>query len=173
MSDLTELQAAEIAKLQALGAAWHLFHHGAKTDRVPTDAGDIPTLSGLAEVVFEAMGGVLLPIVNTVAAAGAALALDIETTRRVSAFDITLSAPMCVLSLLNEHVPAGFQSAITLTLRQGTGANKVTWPGNVLWQFNRPPVLAYAPGAFDMITLVSDPVTSKWRGMVDGGWFNV
>ncbi|MDQ0124698.1 hypothetical protein J2W17_003652 [Pseudomonas lini] len=173
MSYLSELQAVEIAKLQALGAAWHLFHHGSKTDRVPTDSGDIPTLSGLGEIVLEAMGGVLLPVVETIEAAGVAQALDIETARRVSAFDITLTAPVCVLSLLNEQVPAGFQSAITLTLRQGTGANKVTWPSNVVWQFNRPPVLAYVQGMSDMVTLVSDPVTSKWRGMVDGGWFNV
>ena len=38
MSELSELQAAEIAKLQALGKAWHQFHHGASDELVPTDA---------------------------------------------------------------------------------------------------------------------------------------
>ncbi len=173
MSDLTDQQAAAIATLQALGATWHKFHNGTKAETVTTDAGEIPTLAGLANTVLEAMGGVLLPKVRIVAAAGTALALDVDAASRITAFDITLNRPSCVLSLLNAVVPAGYQGAVTLTLRQGTGANLVTWPSSVLWQYNRAPVLSYKQGAFDMITLVSDPVTNKWRGLVDGGWFNV
>ena len=173
MSELSDLQAAEIAKLQALGKAWHHFHHGASDELVPTDAGNIPTLSGLAKVIFDAMGGVLLPLLETVNAAGPAVALDIDPLRRVSAFDITLTAPECALSLLNAQVPAGYSRAITLTLRQGSGANKVQWPSNVVWAYNRQPVLSYVPGAYDLVTLVYDPIAHNWRGMVDGGWFNV
>ena len=173
MSELSDLQAAEIAKLQALGKVWHQFHHGGRDELVPTDAGNIPTLAGLANTIIEAMGGVLLPVVETINAAGPAVVLNVDTNRRVSAFDITLTAPDCALSLLNERVPKGFLWAITLTLRQGTGANKLQWPASVKWAYDREPVLSYVLGAYDMVTLVSDPVTQGWRGMVDGGWFNV
>lgn len=105
--------------------------------------------------------------------AGVVVALDIDPLRRVSAFDITLTAPECALSLLNAQVPAGYSRAITLTLRQGSGANKVQWPSNVVWAYNRQPVLSYVPGAYDLVTLVYDPIAHNWRGMVDGGWFNV
>jgi len=34
-------------------------------------------------------------------------------------------------------------------------------------------VLSYVPGAYDLVTLVYDPIAHNWRGMIDGGWFNV
>lgn len=114
-----------------------------------------------------------LPMVDIVEAAGPALSLTIDVKSRVTAYDITLTAPVCVLTLDLPEVVASYIASVSMTFRQGTGANKVDWPPNVVWQYNRQPVLAYVANAGDMVTLVSDPVTKRWRGMVDGGWFNV
>lgn len=132
----------------------------------------------LANPIVLIVVGVVALIAAVVAAAyywdeWTSVALDIDPLRRVSAFDLTLTAPECALSLLNAQVPAGYSRAITLTLRQGSGANKVQWPSNIVWAYNRQPVLSYVPGAYDLVTLVYDPIAHNWRGMVDGGWFNV
>ncbi|MGP5481326.1 hypothetical protein ACTXNO_27360, partial [Pseudomonas helleri] len=66
---------------------------------------------------------------------------------------------------------AGYTWSFTVRLRQGTGANKVTFPGSVHWSSNRPPVLAYEAGTADLLTFMS--VENGWLGISDGSWFDV
>lgn len=110
--------------------------------------------------------------VTVIASGGTNLTLDVDVNKRVNAFDITLDQPNMVLNLLNAEVPEDYVWSISFTLRQKTGTNKVTWPANIVWAYNRAPALSYNQGGVDLITLVSDPVAKKWRGMLDGGWFN-
>lgn len=150
------------------------------TNENPLDmtAGKIPVSSGLGlGVIFVTptelalAAGSFSPL-QIIPAAGAALELDVDPSKKIAAYDITLNKPNCALTLLNATVPEGYLWSIAITLRQGSGANKVTWPVDIVWAFNRKPALSYDRGAVDLISLISDPVTGKWRGMVDGGWFN-
>ncbi|OZY39023.1 hypothetical protein CJF43_24360, partial [Pseudomonas fragi] len=68
-------------------------------------------------------------------------------------------------------VPAGYTWSFTVRLRQGTGANKVTFPASVHWSSKRPPVLAYEAGTADLLTFMS--VDNGWLGISDGSWFDV
>lgn len=110
--------------------------------------------------------------VGTIAAAGVAQALNVSIDAGNLVFDITLTEPLCVLSLLNEFTTPGYVRSITLFLRQGTGANKVTWPTNVRPQGKLPVVLSYEQGDLDTVTLVSDPGTDTptWLLFANGSW---
>lgn len=150
------------------------------SDQDPTEMtpGKVPVSSGVglgvvfidpAELALAA--GSFAPL-QIIPSGGTALALDVDPSKKIAAYDITLDQPNCALTLVNATVPEGYLWSIAITLRQGSGANKVTWPVDIVWAFNRKPALSYDRGAVDLISLVSDPVTGKWRGMVDGGWFN-
>lgn len=171
MSELSDRQRAAIELFEAAAQTAHDIVNKPADAIVETGSGPSPTLLALANMITDLAGGLLLPRQQVIASAGAALALDVAYTAGVSFFDVTLDQPQCVLSFLNADVPAGYTWSFTVRLRQGTGANKVTFPASVLWSSNRPPVLAYEAGAADLLTFMS--VDNRWLGFSDGSWFDV
>jgi hypothetical protein len=171
MSELSDRQRAAIELFEAAAQTAHDIVNKPADAIVETGSGSSPTLVALANMITDLAGGLLLPRQQAIASAGAALALDVAYTGGVSFFDVTLDQPQCVLNFLNADVPAGYTWSFTVRLRQGTGANKVTFPASVLWSSNRPPVLAYEAGAADLLTFMS--VDNRWLGFSDGSWFDV
>ncbi|WNI83829.1 hypothetical protein [Enterobacter ludwigii] len=51
-----------------------------------------------------------------------------------------------------------------LTVKQGTGANKITWPDNVKWPHNATPVLSYTANAEDTLALYTLDGGTTWKG---------
>lgn len=88
-------------------------------------------------------------------------------------FHLKLNAPVCELVFSGvDSLEAGFNQII-LILEQTVGAGKITWPSNIEWAYNRPPVLSYEAGKQDMVTLFKMYNANKWYGVFSGGWFNV
>lgn len=171
MTEMSDRQRAAIELLEAAAQTAHDIVHQPAGVVVETDSGPSPTLLALAKMITDLTGGLLLPRKQTIASAGAALALDVAYIKGVSFFDVRLDKPQCLLSFLNTNVPAGYTWSFTVRLRQGTGANKVTFPASVHWSNNRPPVLAYEAGTADLLTFMS--VDNGWLGISDGSWFDV
>ncbi|MBW0238697.1 hypothetical protein [Pseudomonas sp. D1HM] len=171
MSELTDRQRAAIEMFEAAAQTASDIVNKPADETVETGSGPSPTLLALAKMITDLSGGLLLPRKKVTPSAGAALALDVAYTAGVSFFDVTLDEPQCALSFLNADVPAGYTWSFTVRLRQGTGANKITFPANVHWPSKRPPVLAYDAGAADVLTFMSDD--NGWLGFSDGSWFDV
>ena len=53
---------------------------------------------------------------------------------------------------------------VMLTFKQGTGANKVTWPDIVKWPHGAQPVLSYAANAEDTLSLYTLDGGVTWKG---------
>ena len=170
MSELTDRQHAAIEKFEAAAqVASDIVNKPAGTS-VETGSGPSPTFLALAKMITDLTGGLLLPRKKAIPSAGAALALDVAYINGVSFFDVTLDKPQCLLTFLNTDVPAGYTWSFTVHLRQGTGANKVTFPASVHWSSKRPPVLAYEAGTADLLTFMS--TDNGWLGFSDGSWFD-
>ena len=171
MSEMSDRQRAAIEMLETAAQTAHDIVHLPADEVVETGSGPSPTFLALAKMITDLTGGLLLPRKQAIASAGAALALDVAYTNGVSFFDVTLDKPQCLLSFLNTDVPPGYTWSFTVRLRQGTGANKVTFPASVNWSSKRPPVLAYEAGTADLLTFMS--VDNGWLGISDGSWFDV
>ena len=171
MSEMSDRQRAAIELMETAAQTAHDIVHLPADEVVETGSGPSPTFLALAKMITDLTGGLLLPRKQTIVSAGAALALDVAYTRGVSFFDVTLDRPQCLLTFLNTDVPAGYTWSFTVRLRQGTGANKVTFPASVHWSSKRPPVLAYEAGTADLLTFISDD--NGWLGISDGSWFDV
>ena len=171
MSEMSDRQRAAIELMETAAQTAHDIVHLPADAVVETGSGPSPTFLALAKMITDLTGGLLLPRKQAIASAGAALALDVAYTNGVSFFDVTLDKPQCLLTFLNTDVPAGYTWSFTVRLRQGTGANKVTFPASVHWSSKRPPVLAYEAGTADLLTFMS--VDNGWLGISDGSWFDV
>lgn len=171
MSEMTDRQRAAIELLETAAQTAHDIVHLPANVVVETASGPSPTLLALVKMITDLTGGLLLPRKETIHSAGTVLSLDVAYTKGVSFFDVTLDRPQCLLNFLNTDVPAGYTWSFTVRLRQGTGANKVTFPGSVHWSSNRPPVLAYEADTADLFTFMS--VENGWLGISDGSWFDV
>ena len=170
MSEMTDRQRAAIELLETAAQTAHDIVNKPADATVQTGSGPSPTFLALAKMITGLTGGLLLPRKETIESAGAALALDVAYTNGVSFFDVTLDKPQCLLSFLNTDVPAGYIWSFTVRLRQGTGANKITFPASVDWSSKRAPVLAYEAGAADVLTFMSNG--GRWLGFFDGSWFD-
>jgi len=109
--------------------------------------------------------------VQTTYVASAGTSLEIDTDGIV---DLTLTQPVCALSIPIPALDSGIATTLTLIIRQGTGSNTITWPSSIRWVGNREPVLTYEAGSFDTVNLVSQKVgtTTTWIGYYTGGWHN-
>lgn len=85
-------------------------------------------------------------------------------------FTASLNASNCNITIAGA-AGGGRITSFALFLRQGSGANKVTWPDSVKWPHGVAPVLSYAPGAEDAFTLTSTDGGTTWRGFFAGGGF--
>lgn len=170
MSEMTDRQRAAIELLETAAQTAHDIVNKPADATVQTGSGPSPTLLALAKMITDLAGGLLLPRKETIQSAGTVLSLDVAYTKGVSFFDVTLDRPQCLLNFLNTDVPAGYIWSFTVRLKQGTGANKVTFPASVDWSSKRAPVLAYEAGAADVLTFMSND--GRWLGFFDGSWFD-
>ncbi|QYW02285.1 tail fiber protein [Stenotrophomonas phage Philippe] len=79
-----------------------------------------------------------------------------------SYYEIMLLEPTTTIIITDPTMAEGYYQQLTISLIQGSGANKVVWPEKVKWAFGRPPVLDFKASHMDIVTLV-------YRG--DGKWF--
>lgn len=88
-------------------------------------------------------------------------------------FNLTLTSPYCTITLETnpEYDNLGIVRQIFIKLKQGTGINRINWPTNIKWTYNREPVLSYDVGFSDIITLTTLDDGQTWLGSYDGGWF--
>ncbi len=106
-------------------------------------------------------GGVTRNRLSARGAVTSTLALDLSTAEYFSA---TLSSANCVVSFNNIPVTTNVVQNFVLALRQGSGANLVTWPTSVKWSFGRAPVLSYKQGVTDIFEFVSYDNGTTWTG---------
>ncbi|UAN42536.1 hypothetical protein KGP24_08890 [Enterobacter sp. JBIWA008] len=90
------------------------------------------------------------------------LELDMSDGKRV--FKATLTAPVTQLSVINASGSNLNSQTITMLLKQGTGANKISWPSNVKWSYGREPVLTFTKDSIDVIQFLSVDGGSTWYG---------
>ncbi|EDD9881594.1 hypothetical protein BZQ56_08955 [Salmonella enterica subsp. enterica serovar Enteritidis] len=84
-------------------------------------------------------------------------------------FIIRLGDPTTALSItpITDPVP-GTRYELLLTLCQGTGANKITWPASVKWPNGAEPPLSYTLDAEDVLSLSSTDGGTTWKGAICG-----
>lgn len=115
----------------------------------------------------EGVQGVIDDLVVNLGAVAAAMTVDLSTG---NTFTANLNAASCAITI-QAGAMAGRITSFTLFLRQGSGANKVTWPPSVKWPYGVAPVLSYAQGAEDAFVLTSTDGGATWRGFFAGGGF--
>ncbi|WP_406808004.1 hypothetical protein [Enterobacter cloacae] len=90
------------------------------------------------------------------------LELDMSDGKRV--FKATLTAALTQLSVINASGSNLNSQTITMCLTQGTGANKISWPSNVIWSYGREPVLTFTQNSIDVIQFFTVDGGSTWYG---------
>ncbi|MGD8204412.1 hypothetical protein [Pantoea sp. FN0305] len=100
-----------------------------------------------------------LLVLNTVADT---LALDMSDGKRV--FTATLSVASTQVSIINASGNKKNSQTVTIALTQGTGANKIEWPSNVIWSYGRTPVLTFTKDSVDVFQFLSVDGGSTWYG---------
>lgn len=90
------------------------------------------------------------------------LELDMSDGKRV--FKATLTAAVTQLSVINASGSNLNSQTITICLTQGTGANKISWPSNVIWSYGREPVLTFTQNSIDVIQFLTVDGGSTWYG---------
>lgn len=90
------------------------------------------------------------------------LELDMSDGKRV--FKATLTAAVTQLSVINASGSNLNSQIITMCLTQGTGANKISWPSNVIWSYGREPVLTFTQNSIDVIQFLTVDGGSTWYG---------
>lgn len=90
------------------------------------------------------------------------LELDMSDGKRV--FKAALTAAVTQLSVINASGSNLNSQTITMCLTQGTGANKISWPSNVIWSYGREPVLTFTQNSIDVIQFLTVDGGSTWYG---------
>lgn len=90
------------------------------------------------------------------------LELDMSDGKHV--FKATLTAAVTQLSVINGSGSNLNSQTITMCLTQGTGANKISWPSNVIWSYGREPVLTFTQNSIDVIQFLTVDGGSTWYG---------
>ncbi|MES3530071.1 hypothetical protein [Enterobacter hormaechei] len=90
------------------------------------------------------------------------LELDMSDGKRF--FKATLTAAVTQLSVINASGSNLNSQTITMCLTQGTGANKISWPSNVIWSYGREPVLTFTQNSIDVIQFLTVDGGSTWYG---------
>lgn len=82
-----------------------------------------------------------------------------------SHFNVTLNSAQCSVVLSGASTLLDTAQEVVLFLKQGTGANKITWPGNVKWPNGLVPSLSYVQNKVDIVQLVTYDRGSTWHGI--------
>lgn len=83
-----------------------------------------------------------------------------------TSFYVELTEPHTTLSIypVPDDFPANTRFDIVITLKQGTGSNKVEWPGMVKWPNGFIPPLSYIQGKEDVFVLSATDGGYAWKG---------
>lgn len=154
MADLTTIKVTDLPVTTSVS----------ETDFFVTDQAGITKKTSLK--VLLTGGGVTRNRLSAKGTVTNTLALDISTAEYFSA---VLSSPNCTVSFTNVPVTANVVQTFVLSLRQGSGANLVTWPSSVKWSFGRKPVLSYAQGVSDVFEFISYDNGATWTGSLAQG----
>ena len=149
MADLTTIKVSDLTQTTSVS----------ETDFFVTDQAGITKKTSLK--VLLAGAGVTRNRLSNRGTVTSALSLDISTAEY---FMATLSSPTCNISFVNMPVTTNIVQNFTLSLRQGSGANLVTWPSSVKWSFGRAPVLSYKQGVTDTFEFISYDNGATWIG---------
>ncbi len=96
--------------------------------------------------------------------------LTIDTSTQSSSIKLLLNTPEVTLTLTEPEIGNGEIKQMTLVIEQGTGANKIIWPSNIHWPYNRKPVLSFTVGKKDLVGLTYDG-NNNWLGQFVSGGF--
>lgn len=149
MADLTTIKVSDLMQTTSVS----------DNDFFVTDQAGITKKTSLK--ILLAGAGVTRNRLSARGTAGSTLSLDLSTAEYFSA---TLSSTNCNISFVNIPVTTNIVQNFTLSLRQGSGANLVTWPSSVKWSFARPPVLSYKQGVTDTFEFISYDNGATWMG---------
>uniref|UniRef100_A0AAU8GF06 Tail fiber protein n=1 Tax=Salmonella phage vB_SEnST11_KE23 TaxID=3161174 RepID=A0AAU8GF06_9CAUD len=83
---------------------------------------------------------------------------------RGDSFVANLTGGQCVIIITNPSTAQNVSQSFTLSLTQGTGANLVSWPSNIKWNYGRVPVLSYKTGVRDIFQFVTYDGGNSWFG---------
>lgn len=84
--------------------------------------------------------------------------------------NITLTSSTCHITIQSNLSDQHNVCYVYLMLKQGSGANQVTWGDNIKWSYSRLPRLSYEPNYIDMITLMTLDGGVSWIGNPTIGW---
>ncbi|MNJ45128.1 hypothetical protein D3C77_402120 [compost metagenome] len=90
--------------------------------------------------------------------------ITFDLSSGVSFFSGVLTAANTTVNIINvDNKPNNYQS-FSFSLKQGTGANLVSWPSNIFWSFGRKPVLTFTQGKIDIFQLITYDNGLTWFG---------
>ncbi|MEG9744413.1 hypothetical protein [Enterobacter hormaechei] len=90
--------------------------------------------------------------------------LEIDLSDSKTAFTVTLSAGTTNFTIVNASGNTKNTQSFTVAMKQGTGANKISWPDSILWSYGRVPVLTFTKDSTDVFQFVSYDGGSTWFG---------
>ena len=90
--------------------------------------------------------------------------LEIDLSDSKTAFTVTLSAGTTNFTIVNASGNSKNTQSFTVAMKQGTGANKISWPDSILWSYGRVPVLTFTKDSTDVFQFVSYDGGSTWFG---------
>ena len=90
--------------------------------------------------------------------------LEIDLSDSKTAFTVTLSAGTTNFTIVNARGNSKNTQSFTVAMKQGTGANKISWPDSILWSYGRVPVLTFTKDSTDVFQFVSYDGGSTWFG---------
>ena len=139
-------------------------------DKLKVRANDVAqNLDTAVNNINKQMSEIGAPTFSDKTAATSVFAFNIQ---EVAVLRIALTAALTEIQVTGIPADAGITKQITLIFNQGVGARQVTWPNSIVWANGRKPVLSFAPGAEDIVTLMVCGADTKLYGFFSGGSFS-
>lgn len=89
---------------------------------------------------------------------------------KYNVFNINLTEPTTTISLSANDVSSANLIEIRIYLKQGSGANTVTWSNNIKWLNDVTPALSFEKGKTDIVQLSSVDGGASWLGSMVASW---
>lgn len=89
---------------------------------------------------------------------------------KYNVFNINLTEPTTTISLSANDVSSANLIEIRIYLKQGSGANTVTWSNNIKWLNDVIPALSFEKGKTDIVQLSSVDGGASWLGSMVASW---
>ncbi len=89
---------------------------------------------------------------------------------KYNVFNINLTEATTTISLSANDVSSANLIEIRIYLKQGSGANTVTWSNNIKWLNDVTPALSFEKGKTDIVQLSSVDGGASWLGSMVASW---